>query len=144
VTCVYVNATLNRYWIIDYRITIRHGRQKEPDHVSDMLAHTLTHKRLAFRTVLMDSWYASKALMLQIHAANKIFFCPLKRTAWSAMTFDSKVHQPLSQLRWRDAEAQHGKRRSSAPVSERVLLSLFRLPLSTSARSLSSRMRRPH
>jgi hypothetical protein len=79
VTCVYVNATLNRFWIIDYRIyNPDTDGKKKPDHVSDMLAHTLTHKRLAFRTVRMDSGYASKALMLQIHAANKSFFCPLK------------------------------------------------------------------
>ena len=70
VTCVYVNATLNRFWIIDYRIyNPDTDGKKKPDHVSDMLAHTLTHKRLAFRTVRMDSWYASKALMLQLHAA---------------------------------------------------------------------------
>ncbi len=79
VTCVYVNPTLKCFWIIDYRIynPDTDGKHK-PDHVSDMLAYAIRHKRLAFRTVLMDNWYASKALMLQIHAANKIFFCPLK------------------------------------------------------------------
>jgi hypothetical protein len=47
VTCVYVNATLNRFWIIDYRIyNPDTDGKKKPDHVSDMLAHTLTHKRL--------------------------------------------------------------------------------------------------
>jgi hypothetical protein len=95
VTCVYVNATLKRFWIIDYRIyNPDTDGKKKPDHVSDMLAHTLTHKRLAFRTVLMDSWYASKALMLQIHAANKIFFCPLKPNRWSAMTLTAKFISP--------------------------------------------------
>jgi hypothetical protein len=79
VTCVYANATLNRFGIIDYGIDTPDTDSKhKPDHVCDMLAHTLTHKRLAFRTVRMDSWYASKALMLQLHAANKSFFCPLK------------------------------------------------------------------
>jgi len=66
VTCVYANATLNRFGIIDYGIDTPDTDSKhKPDHVCDMLAHTLTHKRLAFRTVRMDSWYASaqKALL---------------------------------------------------------------------------------
>jgi hypothetical protein len=96
-----------------------------------MLAHTLTHKRLAFRTVLMDSWYASKALMLQIHAANKIFFCLLKPNRLVCDDLDSKVHQPLSQLRWSDAEAQEGKRVHLHQFPKGFYLSLFRLPLST-------------
>jgi hypothetical protein len=130
VTCVYVNATLKRFWIIDYRIyNPDTDGKKKPDHVSDMLAHTLTHKRLAFRTVRMDSWYASKALMLQIHAANKIFFCPLKPNR--LVCDDSKVHQPLSQLRWSDAEAQEGKRVHLHQFPKGFYLSLFRLPLST-------------
>jgi hypothetical protein len=130
VTCVYVNATLNRFWIIDYRIyNPDTDGKKKPDHVSDMLAHTLTQKRSAFRTVRMDSWYASKALMLQIHAANKIFFCPLKPNR--LVCDDSKVHQPLGQLRWSDAEAQEGKRVHLHQFPKGFYLSLFRLPLST-------------
>jgi len=79
VTCVYVNATLKRFWIIDYGIdTPDTDGKKKPDHVCDMLAHAIRHKRLVFRTVRMDSGYASKALMLQLHAANKSFFCLLK------------------------------------------------------------------
>jgi hypothetical protein len=79
----------------------------------------------------MDSWYASKALMLQIHAANKIFFCPLKTNRLVCDDLDSKVHQPLSQLRWSDAEAQHGKRVHLYQFPKGFYLSLFRLPLST-------------
>jgi hypothetical protein len=78
VTCVYVNATLKRFWIIDYGIdTPDTDGKKKPDHVSDMLAHAIRHKRLAFRTVRMDSGYASKALMLQLHAAVLLESVPL-------------------------------------------------------------------
>jgi len=44
---------------------------------------------------------------------------------------DSKVHQPLSQLRWSDAEAQYGKRVHLHQFPKGFYLSLFRLPLST-------------
>jgi len=51
VTCVYVNATLKRFWIIDYRIyNPDTDGKKKPDHVSDMLAHTLTHNLLPAQT----------------------------------------------------------------------------------------------
>jgi len=97
VTCVYVNATLNRFWIIDYRIdTPDTDGKKKP--AMYMLAHAIRHKRLVFRTMRMDSGCASKALMLQLHAANKSFFCPLKANRLVCDGPESKVHQPLGQL----------------------------------------------
>ena len=36
------------------------------DHVREMLTHVVDQKRLPFRTVLMDSWYATKEAMLTI------------------------------------------------------------------------------
>ena len=97
VTCVYVNATLKRFWIIDYRIdTPDTDGKKKP--AMYMLAHAIRHKRLVFRTMRMDSGCASKALMLQLHAANKSFFCPLKANRLVCDGPESKVHQPLGQL----------------------------------------------
>jgi hypothetical protein len=132
VTCVYVNPTLNRFWIIDFRIyNPDTDGKKKPDHVSEMFANAITHKCLAFRTVLMDSWYASKSLMLQIHAANKIFFCPLKTNRLVCDEPETKEHHPLCQLRWTDAQAQQGKRVHLHNFPRGFYLSLFRLALST-------------
>ena len=36
-------------------------------------------KALPFRTVLMDSWYASQQRMAQIYQLGKVYCCPLKR-----------------------------------------------------------------
>ena len=41
------------------------------DHVKEMLSHSVYHKRLLFSTVLMDSWYAAKDLMLYIEQLDK-------------------------------------------------------------------------
>ena len=56
VTCVYVNAETEQFWIIDYRIFDKAGNGKSKlDHVREMFDHASEHKRLPFRTVLMDS-----------------------------------------------------------------------------------------
>ncbi|MBR7780442.1 transposase, partial [Undibacterium sp. BYS50W] len=67
VTCVYVNPDTEQHWVVDYRIFDPDGDGKSKlDHVREMLEHSLTHKQLLFRTVLMDSWYATKEMMLHI------------------------------------------------------------------------------
>ena len=61
VTCVYVNVALDRYWLIDYRIYDKRGDGKSKlDHVQNMLDVLVNSRNVAFSTVLMDSWYASK------------------------------------------------------------------------------------
>lgn len=60
VTCVYVTAKTHHYWIIDYRLYDydRDGKTKL-QHLEDMLRNAYFVKCLPFRTVLIDSWYAS-------------------------------------------------------------------------------------
>jgi hypothetical protein len=57
--------------VIDYRIfdPDRDAKSKL-DHVKEML-RSAEHRRLAFRAVLMDSWYATKDLMLLIDGMKK-------------------------------------------------------------------------
>ena len=79
VTCVYVNPELNKFWAIDFRIFDPEidGKTKIT-HVSEMLKNVVYHKDIEFKTVLMDSWYATKMLMLEIEEYGKIYYCPLK------------------------------------------------------------------
>ena len=79
VTCAYVSPQTKKHWIIDYRIYDPQGDGKfKLDHVRDMLTNVVHHKGLACRTVLMDTWYATKELMLFIESLGKIYYCPLK------------------------------------------------------------------
>ncbi len=65
VTCVYVNPDLDQFWRIDYRVYDPAGDgHGKLDHVAEMLRNAVYHKQLPFYAVLMDSWYATKALML--------------------------------------------------------------------------------
>src|SRR5512137_2748471 len=67
VNCVYVNLDTNEYWIIDWRIYDPEGDGKTKlDHVRDMFDDASQGKNLPFRTVSMDSWYATKDLMMHI------------------------------------------------------------------------------
>ena len=61
VTCVYVNPETDQFWIIDYRIFAPETDNKSKlDHMREMLANAVHQKRLPFRVVLMDTWYAAK------------------------------------------------------------------------------------
>ena len=77
VTCVYVHPKTQAYWIIDYRIydVERDGKTKL-QHLLDMLNAAHFVKRLSFRTVLIDAWYASMKVMKAIEALDKVYYAP--------------------------------------------------------------------
>ena len=79
VTCVYVNPSIDRFWVIDYRLfdPDRDGKSKL-DLLSDRLSHAAYKKCLPFNKVLVDSWYATYKIMLKIDKMGKIYYCPLK------------------------------------------------------------------
>lgn len=110
VTCVYVNPESDRFWIIDYRIYDPDGDGKSKlDHVREMLTNIVYQKQLPFHAVLMDSWYATKPLMLQIEALEKIYYCPLKRNRKVDDSGGTAPYQRADALAWTETELDHGK-----------------------------------
>lgn len=120
VSCVYVNPkTENYFWVIDYRIFDRifdpetDGLSKL-DHVEEML-RSAEHRRVPFRTVLMDSWYATKEdLMLLIDGMGekeekKTFHCPLKSNRQVDDSGDEKPYRRVDELDWSEEELKKGK-----------------------------------
>jgi len=132
VTCVYVNPELDQFWIIDYRIYDPDGDGKTKlDHMQDMLLNCVHQKQLRFWAVVMDSWYATKEIMLTIEKYEKIYYCPLKD---NRQVDDSNASQPyrrVDALAWTEAEKQHGKtiKIKGFPGTHKV--KLFRVVLST-------------
>ena len=112
VTCVYVNPALDRYWLIDYRIYDKQGDGKSKlDHVRDMLSVLVNARNIAFSTVLMDSWYASKSLLLYIESLDETYYCPLKSNRLVDDSNGSKPYQRIDALQWTvSAEQTFGKR----------------------------------
>jgi len=132
VTCVYVNPQIDRFWIIDYRIYDPDGDGKTKlDHMQDMLLNCVYQKELPFWAVLMDSWYATKDMILQIERLGKIYYCPLKDNRQVDDSGGTKPYQRVDSLAWTKTEEQHGKfiKIKGFPGSHKV--KLFRVVLST-------------
>lgn len=131
VSCIYVNPETHQFWVIDYRLYDPEGDGKTKiDHVKEMLAHTITYKRLSFTTVLMDSWYAAMPLFKQIEKAGKLFYCPVKGDRLVDDTDGAEAHKGVAKLAWGQQEQQHGKSVHLKTMPKGHRMKLFRLVLS--------------
>lgn len=132
VTCIYINPDTDQFWLIDYRLYDPQGDGKSKlTHVQEMLTNTVYSKQLLFRTVLMDSWYATKDLMLHIETLHKIYCCPLKT---NRLVDDSNAEQPyrrVDSLDWNETEQTHGKRVKLRGFPKHHKVQLFRVTVST-------------
>lgn len=132
VTCVYVNPETDEFWLIDYRIFDPDGDGKSKlDHVHEMLTNCVYQKQLRFRGVLMDTWYATRQLMLYIEHLNKVYYCPLKDNRLVDETDGAQPYQRIDTLTWTEHEQRHGKRIKIKDFPKGHQVKLFRLVLST-------------
>lgn len=132
VTCVYVNPTLDQFWIIDYRIYAPESDGKSKlDHVHEMLSNCVYQKQLPFRTVLMDTWYATKDAMLYIEQLGKLYYCPLKDNRQVDDAAGAAPYCRVDSLVWSLSEQEHGKRIKIKGFPKEHKVKLFRVVLST-------------
>jgi hypothetical protein len=132
VTCVYVHPELDQFWLIDYRIYDPQGDGKSKlDHVREMLSHTVYHKQLPFQAVLMDTWYATKALMLFIESLKKVYYCPLKDNRQVDDSGGQHTYQRVDSLSWSEDELQCGKRLKIKGFPKDHKVQCFRVEVST-------------
>lgn len=132
VTCVYVNPETDQFWIIDYRIFEPETDHKSKlDHLRDMLANAVHQKRLPFRVVLMDTWYAAKNELLFIEQLGKVYYCPVRENRLVSLHRDEKGYHRVDSLLWSQDELRTGRlvHLRDFPAAHQV--KLFRLPLST-------------
>jgi len=132
VTCIYVNPGTGQFWLIDYRIfdPANDGKSKM-DHVLDMLKNIVNHKDLPFSTVLMDSWYANKKIMLYIHRMDKKFYCPVKKNRLAYVGEPDTKYKAVSELTWSDIEIKQGKNIQLRFMPGEMPLKLFQISIST-------------
>ena len=137
VSCVYVNPELEQFWVIDYRIFDPEGDGKTKlDHVEEIL-HSVKTREIAFRAVLMDSWYATKRLMLLIdnwhkdEANKKLFYCPLKSNRRVDDSGGSAPYRAVSELEWSDHELEAGKTIKIYGFPKDSKVQLFCVPVSS-------------
>jgi hypothetical protein len=132
VTCVYVNPVTQQFWLMDYRIYDPDGDGKTKlEHVREMLTNAVHQKRLAFRGVLMDTWYATKELMLYIEQLYKIYYCPLKDNRQVDDSGGAQPYRRVDSLDWSEIELAHGKTIKIKGFPKDHKVKLFRVVLST-------------
>lgn len=132
VTCIYVNPKLDRFWLIDYRIYDPDGDGKSKlDHVQEMLTNIVHQKQLPFHAVLMDSWYATKDLMLFIESMQKFYYCPLKDNRQVDDSGGERPYQRIDSLNWSEDELHHGKRIKIKGFPKDHKVQCFRVETST-------------
>ena len=131
VSCVYVHPHSGQFWVIDYRIydPQQDGRSKL-DHVAAMFENALS-RGLLFQTVLMDSWYASKELMLLFDRHQKIFYCPIKSNRMVDDSDGRLPYRPVDSLEWDEATLRYGKRVKLRDFPGNYKVQLFRVEVST-------------
>ena len=111
VTCVYVQPDMDQFWLLDYRIYDPNGDGKSKlDHVREMLTNVVYQKPLPFQAVLMDTWYATKDLMLFIASLDKSYYCPLKDNRQVDDARGARSYQRVDALHWSENALAHGKR----------------------------------
>ncbi len=142
ISCVYVNGETGQFWVIDYRLYDPDGDgQSKLDHVAQMLNSVVYSKQLAFTTVLMDSWYATQALMAQIDQLEKVYYCPLKANRRVDDSGGTQPYQRIAQLVWHSEELQQGKQIKIRGFPKDKKVKLFRVTVSTNARGLCRHQR---
>ncbi len=131
VNCVYVNPRTNAYWLIDYRIYDPAGDGKtKHDHVRDMLSNLVHHKKLLFRHVLVDTWYAKRDLMLFIESLGKTYYCPLSDNRLVDDSAAQRPYQRVDSLEWNQSELAHGKTIKIKGFPKEHKVKLFRVEVS--------------
>jgi hypothetical protein len=109
VSCVYLNPETERFWVIDYRVFDPDADGKTKlDHVRDML-RSVSHRGVPFETVLMDSWYATKDLMLLVEGMGKRHYCPLKSNRQVDDSGGEHPYGRVDALEWSERELERGK-----------------------------------
>ena len=132
VTCVYVNPDTNQFWLLDYRLYDPDGDGKTKlDHVQDMLTNVVYQKELPFYAVLMDTWYATKDLMLFIESLAKIYDCPLRDNRSVDDSGGAQAYQRVDSLAWSESELRQGKRLKIKGFPKDHKVQCFRVAVST-------------
>lgn len=132
VNCVYVNPETDQFWVIDYRIYDPAGDGKTKlDHMREMLSNVVHQKALPFQAVLMDTWYATKELMLFIDQLGKHFYCPLKDNRQVDDSGGTQPYRRVDALEWSADELQHGKQLKIRDFPKDYKVQCFRVEVST-------------
>ena len=123
---------LDLFWLIAYRIYDPDGEGKSKrDHVREILTNVVYHKQLPFQAVLMDTWYATKDLMVFIASLQKSSDYPLQDNRQVDDARGKQPYQRVDSLSWTADALAHGKRIKIKGFPKEHNVQLFRVVVST-------------
>ena len=96
-----------------------------------MLQGAVYQKQLLFQGVLMDTWYATKKVMLLIESLNKQYYCPLKSNRQVDESVGANGYQRVDSLEWSYEELKQGKTIKIKGFPKEHKVKLFRVEVST-------------
>jgi SRSO17 transposase len=132
VNCVYVNSKTGEENIIDYRIfNPQEDGKTKVDHVLDMLEVLVNERKIEFRSVLMDTWYATQKILLKIEEYGKVYYCPLKSNRLGDDSDRKEKMKNLSKMEWNEKEEKEGKMVHIKEFPNGHKMRLFRIEVST-------------
>ena len=101
------------------------------DHVQGMLNNILMYKKIPFKTVWVDAWYASNKMILFVSDAKKIFYCPIKRNRLARESNSTNYYQRVSDLAWTEQALSKGNFVRLRGTPRDFAMKMFRVPTST-------------
>lgn len=130
VNLLYYNPVADRYWLIDFRIyDIEKDGKTKLDHTNEMVS--LANERgVVYRTVLMDTWYATSQMMVRLQNDNKLFYCPIKTNRKVDDSNGKNPYQAVETLSWTEDELKQGKTIKIWKTSKHMKVKLFRVTIS--------------
>jgi hypothetical protein len=96
-----------------------------------MLKGVVYSKKLAFKTILMNTWYASQKVLEAIDKLGKIYYCPLKKNRLVDDTQGQKDYKCVEFLSWTLSELESGKVIKIKTFPKFKKVKLFRVIVST-------------
>lgn len=96
-----------------------------------MLRNAHHNKRIAFNTVLMNSWYATISIILQIESIGKYYYCPIKSNRLVDDSNGVRAYCRVDSLNWSTDDTSNGKVIKIHKFPKDHKVKLFRVAVST-------------
>jgi hypothetical protein len=132
VSLVYYNPDINKFWVIDYRIfSPDYDGATKIDHLLNMLNNAVYSKKLPFKTVLFDTWYATHKIMQHVDSLGKHYYAPLKDNRNVTKISSPTPYQAVSKLQLSEEELTNGAEIHIKGFAKDKHVTLFKLTVST-------------
>ena len=96
-----------------------------------MLSNVVYQKALPFQAVLMDTWYATKDVMLFIESLQKHSYCPLKDNRQVDDSGGQQPYRRVDSLAWNEIDLTQGKQIKIKGFPQNHTVHRFRVAVST-------------